>query len=103
MNGWAIVEAFLSAVRRGILVEPQIKTLIRPASTLSHPMGEGHRPRPGRHLPSARLMMSLMTELDSFTLLVLQRFQSYGLRRLRALRATEFNCPFKTSSFCPII
>jgi hypothetical protein len=29
-------------------------------------------------------MMSLLTELDSFALLVLQRFQSYGLRRLRA-------------------
>jgi hypothetical protein len=31
--------------------------------------------------------MSLLTELDSFALPVLQRCQSYGLRRLRALRA----------------
>ena len=34
-------------------------------------------------------VMSLLTELDSFPWLVLQRFQSYGLRRLRALRATK--------------
>src|SRR5665213_104925 len=34
-------------------------------------------------------MMSLLRELDSFTLPFLQICQSYGLRRLRALRATK--------------
>src|SRR5665213_3521051 len=34
-------------------------------------------------------MMSLLTELDSFTLPFLQICQSYGLRRLRVLRATK--------------
>jgi hypothetical protein len=33
--------------------------------------------------------MSLLTELDSFTLPFLQICQSYGLRRLRVLRATK--------------
>ena len=40
--------------------------------------------------------MSLLTELDSFTLPFLQICQSYGLRRLRALRAiknSNANCP----------
>ena len=34
------------------------------------------------------------TELDSFAWLVLQRFQSYGLRRHRALRATQIQTLF---------
>jgi hypothetical protein len=34
-------------------------------------------------------MMSLLTELDSFTPPFLQICQSYGLRRLRVLRATK--------------
>ena len=42
------------------------------------------------------------TELDSFALLVLQRFQSYGLRRLRNLRAINSNalCPRSSTPNC---
>jgi len=45
-------------------------------------------------------MMSLLTELDSFAPPFLQIGQSYGLRRLRALRATKNSnakCPKRAS------
>jgi hypothetical protein len=79
-----------SAVRRGIFVEPQNNTLTRPAATLSHPMGEGHSPVGAAS--SARTPDDVApTELVSFAWPVLQRFQSYGLHRRRALRAKKFS------------
>ena len=70
--------AFPSAIRRGIFVAIGNIKFSAPS---------------GRHIPSTCQMISL-TELCSLSLPVLQRFQSYGLRRLRALRAKRFQTPF---------
>jgi hypothetical protein len=63
----------------------------RPPSSLPSLAGLANSPD---SLPSHKWLgyyrkMSLLTELDSFTLPFLQICQSYGLRRLRVLRATK--------------
>ena len=66
---------YQSAVRRGIFVEYGI---IKFSSSVGAAYSDDVAP----------------TELDSFAWRVLQRFQSYGLRRLRALRVTKIQPPF---------
>jgi len=68
-----------SAVRRGIFVEIGI---IKFSSSVGAAYSDDVAP----------------TELDSLAWLVLQRCQSYGLRRLRVLRATKLNRPLPRSS-----
>jgi hypothetical protein len=63
----------------------------RPPRSLPSLTGLAHLPD---NLPSHKWLgyfrkMPLLTELDSFTLPFLQIGQSYGLRRLRVLRATK--------------
>jgi hypothetical protein len=56
--------------------------------------GRGTKPRRGGIFRSLRTAtMSLLTELDSFTLPFLQLCQSYGLRRLRATQNSNAKCP----------
>jgi hypothetical protein len=56
--------------------------------------GRGTKPRRGGIFRSLRTAtMPLLTELDSFTPPFLQICQSYGLRRLRVLRATKIQTP----------
>jgi len=70
---------YQSAVRRGIFVEIG---MIKFSSSVGAAYSDDVAPM----------------ELDSFALLVLQRFQSYGLRRLRSLRATKLKRPLPRSS-----
>jgi hypothetical protein len=63
--GWAIFAVFPSAVRRGIFVEPQAKIIFSPVGVAS----------------SVSIPDDVQMDLDSFSLPVLQIYQSYGLRR----------------------
>jgi hypothetical protein len=80
-RGWSQCQAEVrrravpSAVRRGIFVEIGI---IKFSSSVGAAYSGDVAP----------------TELDSLALTVLQRFQSYGLRRHRTLRATKLQTPF---------